>query len=362
MASAVSFRQLVRQPISTAGAVESSALLVSAPVFVIAWIIAILLFRGGEVAIAGPGSAGQFVALSSFVVSAAGYVSARVLVRRRSAASGVVRARPGGYDAQPRWFDVAALAFAHGIIALLAWLSLASLFERSFIGASLYPFAAAVVSAAGLAVTSYAVFLSAVALAPVQLSLVLVVFLVCGVFASMLTASDPLWWQQNLSALGISDDISARAFNLTLVVAGVIVTTIAHVGTAHRPAGAVREARHRRFLLVGLTLIGVLLACVGIFPVDEFLALHNLSATGTVIVFLALVLGIRRLIPGISHPFALLGYVFAAVIVVLAGCFLTGYYTLTAVELVAFLLVFAWLIVFLRVTGAAASSPRTDAL
>ena len=52
----------------------------------------------------------------------------------------------------------------------------------------------------------------------------------------------------------------------------------------------------------------------------------------------------------------LLGYVYVGVIVVLAIFFITGYYNLTAVELVAAVLIFSWVIVFLRNTGAVATS------
>ena len=49
--------------------------------------------------------------------------------------------------------------------------------------------------------------------------------------------------------------------------------------------------------------------------------------------------------------FVLLGYVFVGVIVVLAVFFATGYYYLTAVELVTFLLILSRLVVCLRNTG-----------
>ena len=42
-----------------------------------------------------------------------------------------------------------------------------------------------------------------------------------------------------------------------------------------------------------------------------------------------------------------------AVIVVAAVFFVTGYYVLTATELIAGVIVFAWVTVFLRVSGAA---------
>ncbi len=69
--------------------------------------------------------------------------------------------------------------------------------------------------------------LSAVALTPMVLSLVLAVFLVVGAFASMLATSDVHWWRDNLSALGMSSNSSSVAFNATLIIAGVMVTTIA---------------------------------------------------------------------------------------------------------------------------------------
>ena len=48
------------------------------------------------------------------------------------------------------------------------------------------------------------------------------------------------------------------------------------------------------------------------------------------------------------RAFVLLGWLFLAVTVGLAVLFFVGYYTLTAVELVAGLLVFTWIILFIR--------------
>lgn len=362
--SETSFRRLVRHPTATAASTESSALLISATAFVLVGLIAFIAFRDTHAPISGPGSVGQFVALASFVVGVAVFFVARALGAGRSTGGTAERVAA---DAAPqpiplRWFDVAALAFAHGMIALLGWIAVADLLDRSFAGADVYPFTSGVLAGVGAAVTAYAVYLSAVRLGPMQLSLVLVVFLVTGVFASMLTATDPLWWQKNLSTLGISDDISAKAFNITLIIAGVIVTTIAHFAASQLPAGADRAVRGRREVRISLSLIGILLAGVGFFPVDEFLTVHNISATGMVIVYATLVLRLRGLVPSAPQPLLLLGYVFLGVIAVLAVFFLTGYYNLTAVELVAFLLVFGWLIVFLRITGAMSASTRQNPL
>jgi hypothetical protein len=98
-------------------------------------------------------------------------------------------------------------------------------------------------------------------------------------------------------------------------------------------------------------LIGVLLACVGIFPVDEFFALHNTVATGMAVTYAVIVFALPRLVPSMPRVFVILGYVYVAVVVLLGIFFATGYYNLTAVELVAGVLIFSWIILFLRNAG-----------
>jgi hypothetical protein len=344
--------QLLRHPIANSESLESSALLLGAAVFVVAAAVAALMFLGRLLPIAGPGSVGQFVALGSAVATAVVFIAANVL--RKGSTTSLPMSRHGldVPGVRLHWYDIGALALAHAFIALLGWLGIADLMSKSFAGAVVYTFPATVLAAVAIAVTAYAVFLSALSLTPMLLSVVLVVFLVVGAFTSMLSATDPLWWKKNLSSLGISDDISALAFNLTLIIAGVIVTTIAHYATATIPVANPAELRGRNFVRGALVLIGVLLACVGIFPMDKFLAAHNVAASGMAAIFVVMVIGLRRFVPAMPRVFILLGYVFVGVIVVLAVFFVTGYYNLTAVELVAFLLIFSWLIVFLRNTGA----------
>jgi hypothetical membrane protein len=337
--------------------VESAAVILSGAVFVLSALVALVVFRGRYVPIAGPGSIGQFVALAGAATAVAVFAVAVISVRFPDSPA------PGqGPPGEPRerlgWYDIAALALAHAVIALLGWTAIADVVSDSFQGAVVYSLSAALLAGTAVAVTGYAVFLSATRLTPMLLSLILVLFLAVGIFASMLTASDPLWWQENLSMLGITGDVSARAFNLTLIIAGVVVTTIAHYATSALPARTSQEQRGRRRVRAGLALIGILLACVGIFPVDEYFGLHTLAASGMAVVYIFLVATLRRLIPAIPRTFLVLGYVFVAVILVLAVFFATGYYTLTAVELVAFLLIFSWLMILIRNTDAMRSSAR----
>jgi hypothetical membrane protein len=336
----LTLRRLLRDPFATSQSLESAALVVGAFVFVLAGIVALIAFWGRDLPLSGPGSLGQFIAIGSAIVALVIFVIGRWMLRRSTHA-------PSGLH----WYDDIAIAIAHALIALIGWTGFAAVMSESFVDATVYAFSAAAIAAVGIALTAYAAFLSAVRLSPMLLSAVLAVFLVCGAIASMLSASDPHWWKLNLSALGMTSDISSLTFNITLIVAGVIVTAIANYAAAALPASTQVERRRRSTVRTELDLLGILLACVGIFPVNKFLTLHNMSAVGMLIVFAVLILSIRRTVPNVPRVFALLGYVYLGVIFVVAVFFVTGYYNLTAVELIAAVLVFSWLILFLRNTS-----------
>lgn len=331
---------------------ESLALAVGAIAFIVTAVTAIIVFRLHGAPISGPGSIGQFIAIVSTGLAFFAYLGGSYLAQKRLRATASVEGAPRSRGARVvDWIDVAAIAFAHAMLALLAWVVLSDVIARAFLDAPVFGLPVIVLSATSSAVTAYFVFLSAIHMTPLHLSTVLLVFLVFGALASMLTASNPHWWKENLSALGATADLSAMAFNLTLIVAGVIITAIARYGTTGLPAG---NAGGLRIVRIALILIGICLACVGIFPVDRFLPLHNTVATGMTIIFASLVIGIRWWVPRIPKTFVLLGYVFLAVLVVVSIAFGAGRYTLTAVELVASTLIFGWIILFIRNAGALA--------
>lgn len=313
---------------------ESLALAVGAISAVIVALLALIVFRLAPAPIAGSGSLGQFAALAAAVVAIVAYIAGRYVARRP--------------DHAPRILDivdVAALAFAHAVIALLTWTLLADILERGFQDAVVFGLSGLLLAGAAAAVTAYVVFFSSTHMDLQLLALVLAVFLVEGIIASMLTASDPHWWQDNLSALGMTNDMSALAFNLTLIVGGVIVTTLARYSTRDihtaRAGGATR-------VRVCLIIVGIFLALVGVFPVDRFFWVHTSVASGMAVAFAVLVIRLDSWVPTLSRGFVLLGWLFIAVIAVLAVLFGIGYYTLTAVELVAGILIFSWIILFLR--------------
>lgn len=336
---------------------ESRALIIGSGGFLILGAVAVLLVGREPVSLSGRGSVGDIAALGTAILGAAAVVIGSL--QRQAPGS----SKPPAGGRTRNGIDIAALALAHACIFLLGWLALFSIFQRAFVGAVLYPLAAAILVGVTGAISAYIAYLSAVTMNAYRLAALLAVFLVTGVLTSMLTAENPQWWQENLSALGMSSDVSGAAFNVTLIIAGVVVTTLAGYATKTLASTADTAASRRRVrkLEGGIILIGILLACVGLFPVDEQFWLHTGAASGMVVVFGALIVRLRSLVPGIPATFNVLGLVFLAVIAfAVVMYFPVGYYNLTAVELIAASLVFAWLIVLIR-NLAAVDADQLDA-
>lgn len=318
---------------------EAIGLQISIFAFVLAALVALPVFGFRSAPISGAGSIGQYAAIAAAVTALVVFILGRIVV------ADPTRSKPLGLlDI----IDVAALAVAHAVIALLGWTLTAVILEAGLIGAVVFPFPVLALSGAAAGLTAYVVYASATRLDLQLLAVVLATFLVVGILASMLTASDPSWWKDNLSALGMTNDLSARAFNLTLIVAGVLVTTLARYATAKIPARRQGVTAVRTCLVI----VGIFLGLVGVFPVDRFFLLHTGVASGMAVAFGVLVIALRWWLPGLSRTFLLLGYLFVAVIVLLAVLFAVGYYSLTAVELIAGVLVFTWIILFIRTADA----------
>ena len=352
----------VRGPATSDAVFEATALIVGAAFLLVGFVVALPVFWGHQLSISGTGSIGMFAAYGGAIAAALAFALGRLAVRAPEPDPSVARdgfAVPGD---RLRWYDLAAIAFAHAAIAYLGWLGIAQLLEQSFVDAPVFPFPGAILVAVAFALTGYVAFLSAVALTPTVLSLVLAVFLVVGAFAAMLASSDVHWWRDNLSALGMSSNSASVAFNVTLIIAGIMVTTISRYATAGLPVDDPVDRRGRTIARGGLILMGIFLACVGIFPVDEFFGLHNTVATGMAVVFAVIVVGLPWFVRSIPRVFVGLGWAYVLVIVLLGAFFAVGYYNLTAVELIAAVLIFSWIIVFLRTAGTMGpSATRLDA-
>lgn len=187
--------------------------------------------------------------------------------------------------------------------------------------------------------------------------------LAAGCIASMSLTPTGAWWTHNFSTLGTSDDIAAACFNVAIVVAG--------AGIAAMSAALTRAVTEPRFgvrrggltaMRVLIAVIGTSLMGVGLVPIDGATDLHNLAASGAALSFAVLCLGVQLWAK--RMPRALIAASYAAIVIEVAAVIAydgIGLFNLTVFEIVAFTLVFAWLIALVAVTHAHHEAPDAAA-
>ncbi|HEY6799473.1 MAG TPA: hypothetical protein VI121_02430 [Agromyces sp.] len=176
--------------------------------------------------------------------------------------------------------------------------------------------------------------------------------LAAGSLASMSITPTGAWWTQNFSTLGTSDDIAAACFNIAIIVSGAGMGGMSR-GLTRAIASPMFEVRRgglgamRAFIVA----IGVSLMGVGLVPIDGATDLHNMAAATAAAAFAALCLGVqlwaRRL------PRALIVTSYVAIVIEVAALIAYdgfGLFNLTVFEIIAFGLVFAWLIALVAIT------------
>ncbi len=269
----------------------------------------------------------------------------------------------------PSWkftINTVSVVIVHTVLAFLATYALYRILALGFIGLPVITFWAIVLMAVTLGMSAYIVYLSSSTMTTRRMSSLLMEFIVIGTLTAMVTTPDPQWWMVHFSQLGTFDELSSWIFNGTLIAGGLLVTTFA-VHIAHEldtllAAGAVTNPRAPRIVSTLFVVMGVMLACVGIFPVDVNLALHNLSATGMAAMFLVLLIGGPRWLRGMPSTYFVASWAFLASTVASVVLFVVGYFSLTAFEILVFALIFGWIAVFIRFLGVAGESDRPVAI
>ena len=338
--------------LSSAIRIESRSLQLALLSALIAAVVGLIVFHAGGVSLFGPWSVGVVAAVVGGTTGTAGFVIAYLT------ALGPLPSREADRLRVPRRIlDTTALALNHAAIWLIVSLGGFSLLQLGFAGLRVDALTATTLLSVAVAVATYFMQASGSTITAYRVSSLLSIFIVTGILASMITAPDHEWWKRNFSDLGTMEGFSGFAFNFTLIATGSLVVTLADYVTADIRRWALHHGSYNRvrvgvlgWSLVGL---GLCLACVGIFPVDRFLALHNAVATGMVLIFVWLVLGVHRLVPGFPVTFFLLGYSFLVAIVVVTILFFpVGYYNLTALELVAAAAILGWVVILIRTVAA----------
>ncbi len=286
--------------------------------------------------------------------------------------------------------DTLALVVVHSSIAVMAALGIFRLFQDAFIGLTVDDLAGAVFCGLVGAVAAYFSFNSGARINAFTLSTILASFMASGVLVSMLFAENPFWWHVMFSELGTGQagSTSFWTFNTTLVVSGIIITTLTafitrdleiwaehtrdklteRIQRRQQEAAAASSrgkvplrlratapfARHLwtpRVMVVriGMIVMGLSLAGVGLIPISLHHDAHVVATASFGLSFLFLLVGIPYWLPGFPRTFYLVSYLSAAGLVFAFTLWRpVGYYNLTSLELIGAAILFSWLIIFVR--------------
>ena len=102
----------------------------------------------------------------------------------------------------------------------------------------------------------------------------------------------------------------------------------------------------------------LVLAGVGLVPVDVNLIVHNLSASGMAVMYLVLLISGPRFLRGMPRTYFVSSWAFLIALVATVVLFVFGYFSLTALEIIAFALIFGWIAVFIRFLAATGQMDR----
>ncbi len=264
----------------------------------------------------------------------------------------------------PSWkfiLDATVVAVVHAALVMIVTVALFVVLQRAFTGLLADAFLAAVSIGLAAGLSAYWTSISCQTITTQRMSTLLVAYMLMSVFASMLTVSDPLWWEYHFSQLGSFGDGSASLFNITLIVAGgMVVAFSVYIGRDLQLAvdqGLLTRKKTPRTVATLFVIMGIMLAGVGAVPVPVSEPLHVAFASGMFAVFIGMLIAARRLFDGLPYTVHIITWIFLAAIALTVVLFWPiGYFNLTALELVAFGLIFGWIVVFIRLESAARES------
>ncbi len=362
-------RHMRRTPMGSHQKAETRALLAAMVSLAIAYVAttvfleqasAIWLISGRKML-----AAATIIAVSSFIMFIIGY--ARTPMMPAPKAVRALRRLP--LRVLRRVIEACALSIVFSATAFFMSYALLSA-VNTMMGKDLFDSLMPGIVGAFAGVASYLGFIQASSLSAKAIATMLPLFVISGVTVAALTSDDPWWWHNNFSQLGDRTTFAAQLFNATLILAGlciIIVTYFASFeltttqmvskGDDDSPEGTdspdttkksrTDVARIVIFSLL-LSLTGVGLIGVGSFRYTPHPVLHNVFARGMSAPMGLLLVLLPWLMPQLSRFL----YAFSYMIVAVDCCdllrWLKGDTTLTSVEALACLTLFAWVIAFSR--------------
>lgn len=337
---------------------ETRATRLSMVVFVLTAIIVVILMRGERLPLGGAGSLGALAAWPAAIASGFGFAVTYLLDSR-----GPRLQWRRGLPWLKRFVDLTALVAAVALIANIAVHAVFQVFQLGFIGLTIDPIAGAALAGAAASTCAYFAVLIGDEVTTVLVVGLVVTGLFTGTLAAMIQSPEATWWQFHFSMLGNGTGAAGYQFNLSLVVTGLLLTTLANfvgrdieVGLTLRGVPA-----HRRITILTweFAAIGLCMMVVGLVPDAVNFPVHVSGGAGMVVTFVAFFLTLLRLVPGLPRDFIATSFtVIAAIAAAIVLWVPIGYYNLTGMETVSAGLLFAWLFLLARTTQAYAEAPR----
>ncbi|MDR6867133.1 hypothetical protein J2Y69_001732 [Microbacterium resistens] len=335
---------------------ETRTVVATGVCFVVGAILGALVLGGVPRPLAGAGSLGLPAALIAGAVSAAAFLVSTITNRR------------GETRAMPRWQTIVsdlastAVTVAFGAVSVLGVLLAGQVLAQGLQGLEVAAIGGGLFTGAVSAVGGRFAYSAGIDLRTRDLAGLVFGFLIIGTLFAMLTATEPRWWENNFSQLGLGE--GGWAFNGTLVVAGFLMATVgSYIGRdLHRLLGD--GALPRITVAVSLwAAAGIALALVGAVPVEPMTVLHVIAAVASLALFLAAASVTAWILPGPPRALSLttwgLGVLLVgSVILWMPMRILSG----AALEAIAVGLALLWMTTLVRVLGAlapAASRPSS---
>ena len=176
--------------------------------------------------------------------------------------------------------------------------------------------------------------------------------LAAGCLASMSLTSTGEWWVRNFSTLGTSGDFAAACFNVALVLSGGAMAAMAGrlASGLARPEYAARRGSVATVRVL-VAVIGLSLAGVGLVPINADEVLHNVFASAAGGAFFLLASITPRSVRRMPRRLVVTSWISLATEVAAWIAYdRLGLASLTVFEVVAFALVFVWLIALVVTT------------
>lgn len=250
------------------------------------------------------------------------------------------------------WRNFPTVFLSYSVLLILVLLMVFRVLGQLFVGASFDIYTSTVIGTLFVLVVNMGMINIAKSLTPSLLIRSLIAIILGGVTIAMITNKDQQWWLHNLSFLGTPEASNAWQFNLTLMLSALLMGALIDYlfVLLFEKLGKTKRLITFKVLLI---LMAICLGGVGFFPYNESpfsQQMHNRSAGYLVYLFIIMIVALRWLLPSISKGFLRFSYVVA---VVLVGAVLlfqgVHYLSLTAFELIAFVLAFTWLLMLLRI-------------